>query len=122
MEAKERVALIREGNAAFNAGDVRKAREIFLKTDYKDGLIRMGDYFMFDKKLPILAYGYYKKAGHQQKVDEVFQRMIFALSQWLGKDKFNNPQSPPQELDPNNFIVHPLLKKTALEILQKNGS
>lgn len=124
MDSKERAALIREGNEAFNNEDYPKARQLFLKAEYKDGLIRLGDYYMYEKKLPMLAYGYYKKAGYQQKIDEIFQRMIFALSQWIGKDKFK-PTSPvaqdPKPLDPNDFQVHPILKNKALEILKKNG-
>lgn len=127
MDSKERVQLIREGNTAFNAGDIRKAREIFLKTDYKDGLIRLGDHFMYDRKLPMLAFGYYKKAGRQDKVDEIYQRMVYALSVWLGRDKWKVPASAnqsnePQQnstptLNPDDFKVHPILKAKALEIL-----
>ncbi|MCG6147695.1 hypothetical protein EHR04_13130 [Leptospira levettii] len=127
MDSKERVQLIREGNTAFNAGDIRKAREIFLKTDYKDGLIRLGDHFMYDRKLPMLAFGYYKKAGRQDKVDEIYQRMVYALSVWLGRDKWKVPTSANQSneaqqeskstLNPDDFKVHPILKAKALEIL-----
>ncbi|BDA77448.1 hypothetical protein LPTSP3_g03780 [Leptospira kobayashii] len=129
MEAKERVQLIREGNQAFNAGDIRKAREIFLKTGYQDGLVRLGDHFMYDKRLPMLAFGYYKKAGRKDKVDEIFQRMVMALSEWLGKDKFKssevstasdqaaNREESVKELNPDDFKVHPILKAKALEIL-----
>jgi hypothetical protein len=52
MDSKERAALIREGNAAFNDADYPKARELYLKCDYKDGLIRLGDYYMYEKKAP----------------------------------------------------------------------
>ncbi|TGM29487.1 hypothetical protein EHQ82_01505 [Leptospira selangorensis] len=130
MDSKERAQLIREGNTAFNAGDIRKARELFLKTDYKDGLIRLGDHFMYDRKLPMLAFGYYKKAGRQDKVDEIYQRMIYALSVWLGRDKWKMPASANQSndgfsssdvgqspLNPDDFRVHPILKAKALEIL-----
>ncbi|MBM9591255.1 hypothetical protein JWG41_12400 [Leptospira sp. 201903075] len=126
MDSKERVLLIREANTAFNAGDIRKARELFLKTDYKDGLIRLGDHFMYDRKLPMLAFGYYKKAGRQDKVDEIFQRMVYALSVWLGRDKWKLPESANQmdssaksstPLNPDDFVVHPILKAKALEIL-----
>ncbi|MCW7461445.1 hypothetical protein [Leptospira limi] len=127
MDSKERVQLIREGNTAFNAGDIRKARELFLKTDYKDGLIRLGDHFMYDRKLPMLAFGYYKKAGRQDKVDEIYQRMVYALSVWLGRDKWKVPASANQSneaqqnststLNPDDFKVHPILKAKALEIL-----
>lgn len=130
MDSKERAALIREANTAFNAGDIRKARELFLKTDYKDGLIRLGDHFMYDRKLPMLAFGYYKKAGRQDKVDEIFQRMIYGLSVWLGRDKWKLPTSANQAestetktstpLNPEDFVVHPILKAKALEILSSN--
>ncbi|EMJ89335.1 hypothetical protein [Leptospira meyeri] len=130
MDSKERAALIREANTAFNAGDIRKARELFLKTDYKDGLIRLGDHFMYDRKLPTLAFGYYKKAGRQDKVDEIFQRMIYGLSVWLGRDKWKLPAPANQvestetkssmPLNPDDFVVHPILKAKALEILSSN--
>ncbi|PKA23182.1 hypothetical protein [Leptospira meyeri] len=130
MDSKERAALIREANTAFNAGDIRKARELFLKTDYKDGLIRLGDHFMYDRKLPMLAFGYYKKAGRQDKVDEIFQRMIYGLSVWLGRDKWKLPTPTNQvestetktsmPLNPDDFVVHPILKAKALEILSSN--
>jgi hypothetical protein len=121
MDPKKRVELIREGNAAFNEGDYTKARKIFLETEYKDGLIRLGDYYMYDRKLPILAYGYYKKAGYTQKIDEIFQRMLMALSEWLGKDKFKITSTvlpPKEELNPSDFQVHPILKAKAMEILK----
>lgn len=131
MDSKIRAQLIRTANTAFNEGDIRKARELYLQTDYKDGLVRMGDYFMYDRNLPMLAYGYYKKAGMQSKVDEIFQRMIYALSVWIGRDKFKlsatqatslpaNHETPKKELDPKDFQVHPILRAKALEILSKN--
>jgi hypothetical protein len=130
MDLKLRAQLIREGNQAFNAGDIRKARELFLKTSYQDGLVRLGDHFMYDRRLPMLAFGYYKKAGRQDKVDEIFQRMVMALSEWLGKDKFKalastgalapvaaNEEVSRKELNPDDFAIHPILKAKALEIL-----
>ncbi|GBF50955.1 hypothetical protein LPTSP4_24860 [Leptospira ryugenii] len=133
MDIKVRAQLIREGNQAFNAGDIRKARELFLKTGYQDGLIRLGDHFMYERKLPMLAFGYYKKAGRQDKVDEIFQRMLMALSEWLGKDKVQlemkppgpskapaNSEVPTQELNPDDFRVHPILRAKALQILGRS--
>lgn len=142
MDSKVRAQLIREGNAAFNDKDIRKARELFIKTGYKDGLVRLGDYFMYDRKLPMLAFGYYKKAGMQSKVDEIFQRMIYALSTWIGRDKFQRPMQPDDaannenitasndsqssqlgsELNPDDFKVHPILRAKALEILSGNSA
>ncbi|WCL50188.1 hypothetical protein [Leptospira sp. GIMC2001] len=140
MDSKLRAQLIREANTAFNDKDIRKARELYLKTDYKDGLVRLGDYFMYDRKLPMLAFGYYKKAGMQSKVDEIFQRMIFALSTWIGRDKFkpasasndarpaannieplSDEKSKQSTLNPDDFRVHPILRAKALEILAQQN-
>ena len=87
MDSSVRAEMIRAGNRAFNEGDYPKARELFTRAQYKDGLLRIGDYYMYDRLLPLLAYGYYKKAGDQKKIDDLHRRMIGALGQWLGKDK-----------------------------------
>lgn len=129
MDSKERAETIREGNRAFNEGNIRKARDLFIKAEYKDGLIRLGDHFMYEKKMPLLAYGYYKKAGYQKRIDEIFQRMIWAFSQWIGADKFKTqPTDPIAEVpsipsfpDASEFQIHPLLRQTALDILKKRG-
>ena len=121
MDSKKRAELIREGKAAFNSKDYSKARQLYLETNYKDGLIRLGDYYMYDRKLPMLAYGYYKKAGHTQKIDEIFQRMIYALGELLGKGIYKAVNSKPKEdLNPDDFRVHPELKAKALEILENS--
>ncbi len=121
MDSKKRAELIREGNAAFNSKDYTKAKQLYIETNYKDGLIRLGDYYMYDRKLPMLAYGYYKKAGHTQKIDEIFQRMIYALGELLGKGIYKAVDSKPKEdLNPDDFRVHPVLKAKALEILENS--
>lgn len=87
MDSKERAEIIRQGNAAFNAKDYAKAKELFTTANYADGLVRLGDYYMFERRLPLLAYGYYRKANAKAKVDDIRRRMISAISVWLGKDK-----------------------------------
>ena len=123
MDIKNRFKLIREGNIHFNNKNYRKAREIFIKTNYQDGLIRMGDHFMYERRLPILAYGYYKKAGRQDKVDEIFERMVWAMGKLLGKDSLKS-DSPVHTSNSSskNLRVHPILRQKALEILKKKNS
>ncbi|AXX17188.1 MULTISPECIES: hypothetical protein [Leptospira] len=130
MGSRERAEMIREGNRAFNEGDIRKARDLFIKAEYKDGLVRLGDHFMYEKKMPLLAYGYYKKAGYQKRIDEIFQRMIWAFSQWVGADKFKSEPTDPTVSgvatgsgfpEASEFQIHPLLRQTALDILKKRG-
>lgn len=85
--AQERIELIRKGNEAFNQGDYALARDCFLKAGYGDGLIRLGDYYMYEKRLPLLAYGYYKKAGARDRIEDLHRRMVAALGAWIGQDK-----------------------------------
>lgn len=87
MDSSAKAELIRNGNAAFNEGDYPKARKLFLKAGYKSGLVRMGDYYMYDRRLPLLAYGYYKQADAKDKIADIQRRMVGAISQWLGPDK-----------------------------------
>ena len=151
MDSGQRAEWIREGNRAFNEGDYPRARELFTRAQYKDGLIRIGDFYMYERRLPLLAYGYYKKAGDQKKIDDLHRRMIGALGHWLGKDKireesrrkfgldsgagaanlegidFSRAEAP--ELDYNAvdqdgmipISVAPELRQAALAILGNNG-
>lgn len=87
MQDSERFELIRKGNEAFNRQDYSIAKECFLKAEYGDGLVRLGDYYMYDKRLPLLAYGYYRKANAHEKLTDLHRRMVAALGEWIGKDK-----------------------------------
>lgn len=100
MDAQERADIIRKGNAAFNEQNFTLARDLFTRANYKDGLVRLGDYYMYDRRLPLLAYGYYKRAGAQNKIDDLHKRMIGAFSQWIGEDKLKDEAK--QMLHPNS--------------------
>ena len=116
MDEKERIALIRKGNEYFNQGKIKEAIEVFVKTGYKDGLQRVGDYYYYDKKLPLIALKFYRMSGSQKKIDEIMERMVFALGKWLGKDKVKET-SYKVKLPP--LKVSPKLKMLAREILEK---
>jgi hypothetical protein len=119
MDAKERAALIRRGNECFNQGDIKHAIEFFVKTKYRDGLTRVGDFYYFDKKQPLLAVKFYRLADRRDRLDEIFERMIMALGQWLGGEGKAKP-GPKVKLPP--LKVSPKLKILAEEILQKQKS
>jgi hypothetical protein len=87
MLDSEKAQLIRKGNQAFNEGNVDLASKIFKTTEYKDGLIRVGDYYYFDKRQPLMAYGYYKRANHSIMLEKISDGFIFALKHWLSEDK-----------------------------------
>ncbi|HOJ50356.1 MAG TPA: hypothetical protein PKW55_06050 [Spirochaetota bacterium] len=92
LTSEERVKLIRKGNQLFNEGKIEEAAKIFWLTDYSDGLIRVGDYLMYDEKKPFQALLYYKKAHYQKKIDEIYARMIWALEKMINSDKSNKKE------------------------------
>ena len=119
MTEKERVALIRKGNELFNDGKLEDAIKIFTATGYQDGLTRVGDLYFFDKKMPIIAYKYYKLAGRKDRINDIFNRMIFALQSLV---KAGDGDAVPSKMkvtlpEPK---VSPKLKIAAEEILRRN--
>lgn len=86
LTPKERLILIRKGNELFNGGEVEKAAKIFVATAYKDGLIRVGDYYYFDKKNPLKALEYYQEAQYEKRIKELFERIALILKKWLSED------------------------------------
>ncbi len=119
LDKKERAALIRKGNELFNNGEIDKATEIFVMTGYKDGIARVADHHYYDKKAPLIAFKFYKMASMQDKVDEIFARMVFALSKWVGEDKVKDDSLPPKE-ESQPIKISPKLKILAEEILRDN--
>ena len=82
-DALNRNRSIREGNALFNAGKIEQAAQIFRATNYKDGLIRVGDHFYLEKHQPLRAYGFYRAAGDTSRMQRIQDGFIFALRCWL---------------------------------------
>jgi hypothetical protein len=86
LTPRERLILIRKGNELFNQGDVEKAAKIFVTTAYKDGLIRVGDYYYFDQEKPLKALYYYLEAGYERRIRELSERMAAVIKKWLQED------------------------------------
>jgi len=87
MDKDERTQLIRTGNTYFNEGNIEEAKKCFIKAKYQDGLRRIGDYFYYDQKKPLIAINYYRAIGDTSKVNEIYERMGHALNQMLKSDK-----------------------------------
>ena len=87
LTPKERIVLIRKGNEFLNEGNIEKASKIFVTTSYKDGLIRIGDYYYFDKKNPFKALHFYLEAKYEKRIRELTERMAIILKKWLNEDK-----------------------------------
>ena len=110
MDTKLRVQLIRKGNELFNDGDIAGAIKIFESTGYRDGLTRVADYYFYDLKQPLVALKYYRMVNRKDKVNEIFERMMFAFSKLMGRNT-TKVKLPPVK-------VSPKLKILAEEILR----
>lgn len=127
LSERERLEIIEKGKKAFNNKDYKLAKEYFLKANYSEGLIQLGDYYMYERRLPLLAYGYYKRAGAQNKIEDLHRRMILALGKWIGEDKIKPESLKKFKLQQNQsglikVEVDPTLLETAKNILKKYGS
>ncbi|MEN2997796.1 MAG: hypothetical protein ABDH28_01985 [Brevinematia bacterium] len=87
MTDKERVELIRKGNQLFNEGKIEEAGKIFLATDYKDGLVRVGDHYFYQEKKFFKAFFYYKKANYPKRLSEIYKRWAEVIHFLLEEDK-----------------------------------
>lgn len=127
MDQKERVELIRKGNELFNKGDVETAAKVFVKTAYKDGIARVADYYFFEKRRPLNALPYYKMVNRNDKVQEIYDRMLFALGKMLkmgtssepaaADESVANTETAANENEENRFKLPPLKVSPKLKIL-----
>jgi hypothetical protein len=85
LGSKERLLLIRKGNEIFNKGDIVKAARIFTTTAYKDGLIRVGDYYYFEKKDALRALHYYLDAKYDRGIRNISERIASVIKRWLSE-------------------------------------
>ncbi len=83
LSPAQRAKLIRKGNELFNKKQYEKAAKVFWLTNYKDGLIRIGEHLLYNEKKPFQALLYYQKINHKEKVNEILGRTIWALEKLI---------------------------------------
>ncbi len=88
---KERVEYIRKGNEFFNDGKFKEAETIFMLTNYKDGILRIANRYYYELKKPLIALKFYYKIGAKEKIEEIRERMLFALKKLI-KEENNNSE------------------------------
>ena len=85
-DSATRALLVRKGNQFFNEGKYAKAEKIFVTVDYKDGMTRLGDYFLKQKDL-YNACRMYFMADDQKKIDAFCEKAVNVLQRWLSEDE-----------------------------------
>jgi len=86
LPGDKRIALIRKGNELFNRGEYELAKKIFLSTNYADGLVRLGDRLIKDKK-PLEAFRMYWLARHEKKRELFIRKMSSIIKHWLHEER-----------------------------------
>lgn len=124
MEQSERVALIRKGNELFNEKKYDEAIKLFLKAEYKDGIMRVADYYYYDMKQPLSALKFYKLINRKDRIDEINARIVYAFGRMLSEQSEEKKRAESgAETDANGEVevkIHPKLKIFAEEILRDN--
>lgn len=82
----QKVQLNRKGNMLFNNGDISGARRIFLTTGYSDGLSRVGDVLLSQKK-ELDALKLYLLAHNKRKSEPLLKKAASLISMLINDIK-----------------------------------
>ena len=79
---EQKVRLNRRGNELFNKGDIESARRVFQTTGYSDGLIRVGERYLSDKR-PVDALKMFWLAHDERRSGELIEMMSLVIQNLL---------------------------------------
>ena len=85
VDSKTRVQLIRKGNEFFSIGNIDSAEKIFITIDYKDGLVRLGDYYLEKNNLYKCAEMYFM-SENRSKIDAFCKKSALIIEKLLNED------------------------------------
>ena len=86
VDSATRVQLIRKGNQFFSEGKIQSAENIFITVDYKDGLCRLGDYYLKNNNVYKSAQMYFL-SENQSKIDAFCKKSALIIEKFLNEDK-----------------------------------
>jgi hypothetical protein len=78
VDSNTKAQLNRRGNELFNHGDIEAARRIFQTTGYSDGLIRVGDRYLADRR-PVDALKMYWLAKDEKRKERLISLAALAI-------------------------------------------
>lgn len=89
IDESTKAALIRKGNELYNKGKIADAYRCYVTAQYQAGIEKIGDYYFYTERMPLVALPYYFKVKTERankKVDEIFERMVFAFKKLLREE------------------------------------
>ena len=84
VDSSTRAKLIRKGNEFFSSGKIKDAEKIFVSVDYKDGLVRLGDYYL-DKDI-IKSCEMYFMSENNSKINSFLEKSARIIEKFLKED------------------------------------
>ena len=88
VDPAKRVQLIRKGNQLFSEGKIEITERIFVTIDYKDGLVRLEDYYLKNNNLSKSAEMYFL-SGNESKINAFCKKSALIIKEFLSVDKKN---------------------------------
>jgi hypothetical protein len=85
VDSATRVKLIRKGNELFSNENIIAAEKIFVAVDYKDGLVRLGDYYFENKDL-VKSCEMYFKSENISKINSFLENSAKVIEKLLKED------------------------------------
>jgi len=85
VDSKNRVLLIRKGNEFFSNGNIEAAEKIFVTVDYKDGIVRLGDYYLKNNNLYKAAEMYFM-SENSSKIEAFCKKSTQIIRKLLRED------------------------------------
>jgi hypothetical protein len=86
VEPDRKAKLNRKGNELFNTGDVEAARRVFQTTGYSDGLIRVGERYMAERR-PLDALKMYRLARDDRRAEELISSAALVIQFLLSEEE-----------------------------------
>lgn len=86
VDSSTRAHLIRKGNQFLSEGKIEQAEKIFVTVDYKDGLVRLGDYYLEHNDIYKSAQMYFM-SENVSKISAFCKRSALIIEKYLEDSK-----------------------------------
>jgi len=88
IDSSTRVQLIRKGNEFLQNGEIENAKKIFITVDYKDGLVRLGDFYLKNKDLYKSAEMYFM-SENKSKIKAFSKKCALIIEKFLNEENIS---------------------------------
>jgi hypothetical protein len=91
VDPSTKVQLVRKGNQLFSEGKIELAEKIFVTIDYKDGLVRLGDYYLKKSNLYKSAEMYFL-SENKSKINAFCKKSALIIEKLIKDDNIQDKE------------------------------